>query len=41
LIAELVSANDLVANGFQAFSQASMMSAKLGNTESVSQWLRR
>ena len=31
----------LVANRFQAISQASMMSARLGNTELASQWLRR
>jgi hypothetical protein len=31
----------LVANRFQAISQASMMSAKLINTELASQWLRR
>ena len=31
----------LVANRFQAVSQASMMSARLGNTELASQWLRR
>src|SRR5207253_8608067 len=31
----------LVANRFQALSQASMMSAKLINTELASQWLRR
>src|SRR5438270_2888527 len=30
-----------VANRFQAVSQASMMSARLGNTELASQWLRR
>src|SRR3954469_10147759 len=30
-----------VANRFQAISQASMMSARLGNTELASQWLRR
>src|ERR1700726_3003301 len=31
----------LVANRFQAISQASMTSARLGNTELASQWLRR
>src|SRR5207244_3685132 len=31
----------LVANRFQAVSQASMMSARLRNTELASQWLRR
>jgi hypothetical protein len=31
----------LVANRFHAISQASMMSAKLRNTELASQWLRR
>jgi len=31
----------LVANRFQAVSQASMMSARLVNTELASQWLRR
>src|SRR5580693_622224 len=31
----------LVANRFHAVSQASMMSAKLRNTELASQWLRR
>ena len=31
----------LVANRFQAISQASMMSARLRNTELASQWLRR
>src|SRR5467141_2452261 len=31
----------LVANRFQAVSQASMMSARLINTELASQWLRR
>ena len=31
----------LLANRFQAISQASMMSAKLENTELASQWLRR
>jgi hypothetical protein len=31
----------LVANQFHAISQASMMSAKLRNTELASQWLRR
>jgi len=31
----------LVANRFQAISQASMMSARLINTELASQWLRR
>jgi hypothetical protein len=31
----------LVANRFQAISQASMMSARLLNTELASQWLRR
>src|ERR1700732_4157761 len=31
----------LVANRFHAISQASMMSARLGNTEWPSQWLRR
>src|SRR3984893_15777887 len=31
----------LVANRFHAISQASMMSAKLRNTELGSQWLRR
>jgi signal recognition particle GTPase len=31
----------LVANRFQAISQASMISAKLRNTELASQWLRR
>jgi hypothetical protein len=31
----------LVANRFHAISQASMMSARLRNTELASQWLRR
>jgi hypothetical protein len=31
----------LVANRFQAVSQASMISARLVNTELASQWLRR
>jgi hypothetical protein len=31
----------LVANRFQAISQASMMSARLINTELASQWLRK
>ena len=31
----------LLANRFQAISQASMMLAKLANTELASQWLRR
>ena len=31
----------LVANRFHAISQASMMSARLINTELASQWLRR
>ena len=31
----------LVANRFQAISQASMISARLTNTELASQWLRR
>ena len=31
----------LVANRFQAISQASMTLARLGNTELASQWLRR
>ena len=31
----------LVANRFQAISQASMMSVRLTNTELASQWLRR
>ena len=31
----------LAANRFHAVSQASMMPAKLGNTELASQWLRR
>jgi len=37
LIAEPVLANDLVANRFQAISQASMMSARLENAELASQ----